>query len=396
MNRMTLTACVVAAAAVVTTGCGSSGGGSGGGGEAKSEAGGKSIPITIVADETGAAGFAGAGVAEGIKVGEEEVNSSGVLGKNKLDITIEDSASVESNAVNMVSKAGRSSALAVGYALLSTGAAATAPIAQREKIPYVEISADAPNLLNVGDYIFHATAPPEGYQEPQAQYWKEQGVKSLAVIYDSDNPSYTTMAKEKWGEIAPKFGIKIVAEEPIKTTDTEFAAVVSQVVAAKPGAILMGALGNQTPTLVTQLERAGYKGKVGLTDGSAVYTLPALKAAGNGITFPTGYSPVDTSDKSVAEFTETYKKATGKTPQLFEAFGYDGVQFIAAAVKDAPSLTREGLKAGMEKVWETGYEGAEGKVTFGPGSGGSHDALAPGLAVEWSWPGEGQKIVARG
>jgi branched-chain amino acid transport system substrate-binding protein len=329
-----------------------------------------------------------------VLVGETELNSTGRLGNTKLAINIEDTASNPTTAVTLINHAVNSNAVAVGYGLLATTAAITAPIANRAGVPYIEVSADQPGILNTGSAIFHATGPPVDWTGPQMDYWAQKGVKRVAMLWDNDNDAYTNIVDADKRLLAAK-GISVVSEQPIKTTDTDLSAQVTSIGNAKPDAVLVGALGTQTGTAVTQLRRAGYTGLIGITDGSAVYTLPALGKLADGISWPTAFSPAAKAP-SAAHFTALFEKAyPGKVPELFDALGYDAVQFLAAAIQASPDpTTRSGLTAGLEKVVDgLGYTGVEGHISYGPGPGGAHDASAPGIAVVWGTGGT-QTVVA--
>lgn len=353
--------------------------------------GGKKVAhIALVIDTTGTAAPVGTDVKHGAELAVDEINKSGKLGDIELKLTVTDGTTQVPREVNLINQAINSDAIAVGYSPYAPGVGATAPLAQRAKVPFISIAGDQPDVLDVGEYIFHTSAAPDSYQGALAKYWADKGVKSVVRIWDSDNGSLASIAKA-WTPAAKENGLEIVKDYPIKLADTEFSAIASQIASLNPDAIELAALANQFNTIATQLKRAGWKGEIGGVNASVAYFLPSLEKTADGVVYPTEWSSSQTDEKT-QKFVAAFKERFGDTPRVYAAQGYDGIQFVAEGLLKADSVTREGLKDGLHAVQKEGFTGLTGTYRFGPGAGGDRDALTSTPTVaQWM---DGKEVAA--
>jgi branched-chain amino acid transport system substrate-binding protein len=371
--RMIGTGGAVLAIALAASACGSSSGSSGG------ASGGlpSTIKLSAVQDLTGVAGTQGSDTKDGMQVAVDEINATGFLGHSKLSISYADDTSSPTNGASLMSQAASGSAPIVFGSISSSVAVAEAPIAQRDKAPTIFTQAGSQGVVSAGDYIYRATPLQTTYLHLTGQFIQQRGYKKLGMITVTDVPTIVSIAA--WfQQNAKKYGYSIVDEEQATSATTEFSTQITKILSKKPDAILVFGLSGQNPTAVTQLRTAGYTGPIIGQQGMGGGVLSPLGSSANNIYWATDFSPSQQTKGALA-FEQAYAKYGSGTPNNFGAEGYDAVWLAARALKDAGSVDRAKVLAGLAKVAAAGFEGALGNVTFVDRS-----EIAPGVLVQWS------------
>ncbi len=366
----------VIAAGLAVAGCGSDEEGSGSGDTASG--GGKTGTVTVgvALDSTGPAGFTGVEGKKGIDLAVEEANANKALGEAKLAVDVKDGASDPKQAASLMTGFVKDYPV-VAQGMTSGGALAAAPIAQRAEVPIAIILAGAPGIVETGDYVYRANAPQPTYHHLLAEHFKNQGVKTVAQVYNNDVPTNETLAEETWPELAKQNGFQITSSDGVGATATNFASIVSKMTGAKPDAVVMHMTGAQHVTFATALKRAGYEGKIAGGAGLGAGILKPMGAQADGILFPIDFSAANT-DPKIKTFVDAYKAKYNEDPSPYAADAYDAMQLVIKSLAAAESFESEDIKAGMEQVAAEGFEGAAGTITFE-----NRDARVPGVLVEW-------------
>jgi branched-chain amino acid transport system substrate-binding protein len=349
-------------------GCGSSdNGGSTGDGASTGGAGGRTADVTFIADLTGPVGYAAEPMKEGIDFALAQAKKDGELKDIDVKVKVEDSASDPQQAVTLMSSAAKDDDVdATFQATGSGGALATAPIAERGKLPMLNVQSSADGIVESGEHVYLSGAPPQELTIPlQTEYWKEQGVKDIGLIYDSSVPTLKQFAEKEYPAEAKRLGMNIAKTSTISTDQTDFNSLATEMARANVQAIMVGGQGAQNARIITQLRQAGYKGLIGGTGGFAIGVQEPLGTEADGVTYPTDFSPA-APDAATKKFVAAYKAATGKDPVTFTAEGYDAARLLIEALKDTDGdITRESLQAGLQKVMASGFDsGAQGRITY--------------------------------
>jgi branched-chain amino acid transport system substrate-binding protein len=357
-------------------GCGDDGsesasGGAGGGNAQSSE----SIPLAAMFDLTGVAGVYGPSTKAGFEYAVKEINEAGGIDGRKIDADVQDTGSDQKQALTLINKAIGGDAVAMISGNISSVAVATAPVSQREGLAQIGIQSGSPGFVEVGDHIFRITMPQRFLYANLAKYASaEAGVKSSAVIYAADVPTLVEVAEKAWPAAAEENGISVTGRYETQSTDKDYSSIVRKVAAANPDAVLVGGVGQQNITIMSQLRRAGWEGRFLATPGVASGVLKALGDDANGVLYPLSFHPV-----LDPEWSKRFETAMGRAPDNFSAEAHDAVQLFRRGVENAKGeLTRESLAAGLRAATDAGFEGAQGPITFE-----KRDARTPGVVVEW-------------
>jgi branched-chain amino acid transport system substrate-binding protein len=321
------------------------------------------INATSIQDLTGAVGAVGIATQNGMKLAEQEVNNSGMLGSAKLKITFKDTQTTQAQAVSLMTSTVSSNVTAIFGPVSSQEAVADAPIAQSAKVPTIYTQAGSDGVISAGNYNFRVTAPQKFYQTKMAAYLKAQNVKTVSFIYDSAVPTTKDLTEKTMPPLMQQNGITIKGKFGFATGTTDYSAYVSKVISENPDAVGMEGTNPEVSPVISSLRNAGYKG---LIFGGTSFGAASLKAAGQlakGVVWTTDFDPKSTFGKTVS-FVKNYTAMFGTAPVNYSAEGYDAVYLLAMGLKNANSTDHAKLQAGLTQACQSGYAGALGQLTF--------------------------------
>lgn len=386
-------ACMAVLALVMVSACGSSdssgttsestnaaaetGGGSEGGGS-----GGETVPVTLIADNSGVAGYVGQPITDGLKLGVERINESGALNGKTVELTVKDTGTSQSTAVTQMGETVSSDAVAVFSPALSNETLAAAPIAIRAGLPVIALQSNDPEVLELGDSLYRLTATQERYNYLDVEHLQKLGIKTVAMIYDSDNPTTVATGKEFFPEKLEEAGIKVVSSQPVTSTATDMSSVVTKVMTSEPEAVGMIVLGNQNAALVQGFRNAGFDGRFFASSALETASLKPVGKLANGVFYAHDFTPAPMPYKESQEFTKAYEAKYHEAPGHYAANAYDAATYLQMVLEKAPEISREGVLKGMEEVaaTSTGFDGAQGPIRF---IDEGHDVSVPGVLVEY-------------
>ncbi|GAA4550777.1 ABC transporter substrate-binding protein [Pseudonocardia xishanensis] len=369
------------AAGLATAACGTGGGSSAPGGA-------QTVDITYIADLSGPAAVYGKPYVDGAKFQVDQINKAGGVHGRQLTIDVVDSGTDQKQAVAAMTAAARGDADVVMYAPIGSLALPMAPIAQQSKVPFIVGQAASKGITEAGDHVYRITTNDIHYWEPLIARMRDQnGVKSMAIVYASDNTSTTEVAQQL-PDIAAKLGITVTDSVPVKSNDVDYATPAAKVLAGDPDGVVMMAVGPGNASMITTLRQRGFDG---VFFGGASLAGGALVPAAAEAHDTYLATPFVASDQlpwaSGVDFTKEYTAATGSAPDNFSAGGHDQVEFVHQALEslgDTPS-DRNALNGALATVASKGFAGATGDpVTFA-----DRNALTPGVVAMW----DGTKLV---
>lgn len=338
------------------------------------------INVLVTGDVTGVSALGLHYQRAGITLAMNEINDQKYLGDTKFSLTVQDTATTAATAASLISQAAANPKVTVVFGpVTSSEDAAQSPIAQKAKLPII-FQGPGPGVIT-GDYTF-ADATPQASTFPLGlKYLQSKGVKTVSVLWGNWSGVYNTMQQEITdGEST--YGYKVLSNTGLPQTTTDFTAGVSKIIADKPDAAIVINAGLQSDTVISGLRQGGYKG---LILGSGSLSSGGIKAAGAngvGVVWPIDFA-VSSSAASTQAFVAAYKAANNEVPATWAAQAYDGMWWLARAIKASGSATREGIQKGLAMVAQTTYDGAPGTVKFK-----GNNINVNGVLVQWDGTNE--------
>ena len=323
--------------------------------------------IVILQALTGGAAFVGVPAAEGMKFAADELNAKKFLGNDRITYEVADSASARAQSMAAVTRiAADPSALFILGPTTAVEAIPAAGVANDARIP-MQAMTNAVAMLNAGPYGFLGAQPPIITMPQLAEYvMTKVKPKTCATIRFTDNEAYVDLERLFNENSEPK-GLKIVDRSGIKQADSDFSAVATRIVAAKPDCVMLFTLGPTAANLAIQLKQAGLPATTRVL-GQSGLSSPQLVTIGGaaveGIVFGSDWTPGGNSASGKA-FAAAYKAKTGKEADNWAALGYSYMTVVAHAIKAAsPNPTRDKIKDAMTKTKDVPVVVGEGKYSF--------------------------------
>lgn len=331
-----------------------SSGGNSGGGDAK----GDTIKIGANLELSGEVASYGQSISEGMELAIEEINDSGGVDGKKIKVVKVDNKSDNAEAASAATRlTSQENVLAIIGAATSGNTIAQAQIANDTKTILLSPSGTAPNVTenedgSINEYVFR-TSYIDPFQGTVAANFaaKELGVKTAAIYSDSAS-DYAKGLAAAFKETFQKAGGKIVAEESYVAGDTDFRSTLTRIKSANPEFVFIPGYYEEVGLIVKQARESGVTVPLMGADGWDSPTLVDLagKEALNN-TFITNHYSAQDPDTKIQEFVTKFKeKYKDKSPDAFNALGYDSVYLLVDAIKRAGSLDREAVKDALAET----------------------------------------------
>ncbi|MGI5242260.1 ABC transporter substrate-binding protein [Dactylosporangium sp. CA-139066] len=347
------------------------------------------LPSTIelhsINELTGPAGIAGVEIQKGYDLAIKKINETKLLGNTTLKISYDDTGGKPAVGASFASKAVAASYPIVFGSPVGADALAEAPILAKAKQPTIFNEA-ASNGVIAGPTIYRMTPVLSDYYNLTLEYLKSKNVKTLAILTNSDQPSLQQMAQEAKDDAA-KYGYTVVSSDVVVSTQTDVAATVSKIAAAKPDAVAALVQTGQNSTVVKQLSEAGYTGLITSSTSAGGGALKAAGAAANGVVWATNYTYQQTGNGN-EDFVKAFNAAYGTNPTNWAATAYDAMFFAARSLAEAKSVDKAAVAAALQKVGTEGFTGIRGDVKVKDGQ-----QVASGVMVRWQ---DGNQVPVTG
>ncbi|WP_375089654.1 ABC transporter substrate-binding protein [Peribacillus sp. RS7] len=337
-------------AAGVLAGC------SGSGSSDKSSGDGDTIKIGVNLELSGGVASYGQSIAEGLELATAEINKEGIDGKKIKLIKVDNKSEASEATSGAIKLTSQDQVAAIVGAATSTNSIAQVQIAQDNKVPVISPSGTSPEITfskdKLNDYIFR-TSFIDPFQGTVAANFASTEVKAKsAAIYIDSSSDYSKGLAAAFKEQFEKNGGKIVAEEAYIAKDTDFRSTLTRLKSAKPDFIFLPGYYEEAGLIVKQARETGldvpFMGGDGW-DSPKLVEIAGTKALNN--TFITNHYSSGDPDEKIQNFVSAFKaKYKDKSPDAFNALGYDTGYFLADAIKRAGSADSEKIKEALEKT----------------------------------------------
>jgi branched-chain amino acid transport system substrate-binding protein len=282
---------------------------------------------------------------QGAELAVKEINAKGgVLGK-KLELLMTDSKAKVPDLVNISNRYIQKDHVNLLFGVVSSaGALAVSAVAKQNKVIFMDTvgSTDTLTKEKWNRYTFRSGTCNSQEANSLALYAAQN--KKLVKFYNI-GPDYEygrtmwALFKAKMAQVNPK--AKFIGEQWPKLFQADYTPYINAILAAKPDAVYCSLWGGDLVAFIKQAKPYGLfkKMKWIIATGADNTVTKAL-----GKDMPTGlivdqryyfYWPDTPTNKG---FVKAYKAAYGDYPSAWAAEGYDGVYFLADAIKKAGSL----------------------------------------------------------
>ncbi len=366
MKRFLAVLSAAALAATMLTACGSGGGSSSGDGD--------TVKVGLLHSLTGSMAISEKSVRDAEVLAIKEINAAGGVNGKQIEYVEEDGASEPSTFATKAEKLIDSEGVSTIFGCwTSSSRKAVKPIVEEYgSLLWYPVQYEG---MESSSNIVYTGAAPNQQIVPAIDYLLDQGYKKFFLL-GSDYVFPRTANMIINAQLEAK-GAKAVGEEYADMDQTDFAAIVSKIEAAKPDVIINTLNGTGNVSFFKQMSEKNYTSKDYMTMSFSiaeeeVATIGADILKGHMVSW-NYYQTTDTEKNK--EFVKAYKDAYGEnrvTSDPAEA-AYDAVYLWKAACEKADSFEPEDVIKAVESG-EISFDAPEGTVTI---QGDNHHLVKP-------------------
>lgn len=311
------------------------------------------IPVVSIQAMTGPLAFAGTPFQNGIRLAIEEANQKGVLGTAKIKLIELDNAGDKTQAISLASQAiDRERALLVLGPSASSDGVAVAPIFNDKKTPLLAM-ATADAIIAPGPWSWKFQQSAADTAPMVARHAIDKlNVRKIAVILDRGNQGLVDY-KKFFVDAFTAGGGKVVAEETVVSSDTNFLPLVTKLKGMDIDAIYLATYAEQGANILLQLRQAGLPDKVRVLGSLGIATQRYLEIAGKAAdgTIASSEFVLGMDRPMNKAFEEAFKAKYKADPESWAATGYSTGLLAVAAIKAAgPNPDREKVRDALSKL----------------------------------------------
>lgn len=321
------------------------------------------IKIGLAGPITGPLAFLGQHIKWGGELAVDEINrKGGVLGR-KLVFLMQDSACRPADGVAAAERLLNQDQVDVMLGDVCSGSTiAQMPVLEKAQKPFIVTISTHPDITNksgVGGnkWVFRTVAHDGMIADVVAD--KMKSLKSIAIV--GEDTDYGRGAVKLMKERLPA-SVKILSEDYLKQSETDFLPILTRIRASKPDALATYVLDQQAANLMKQYQQFGLTiplvGRPPLGSGVVADIVKSGKFNGSWTVYP--YYDKYTEPKNqafVKAYVERYKQ-----PPHYAGWGvYEGIKTYADAVQRAGSTDGEKVRAALEK---SDYDAILGPMRF--------------------------------
>jgi len=307
------------------------------------------IKIGVITDKVGPAKPYAEPITRGVELGAKEINAKGgVLGR-KIELLIEDDQAKPDVSATMARKLVDAGAVFILSVSLTPATQQQQSVTLETKTPQMTPSNSGDTLTTKVDNPYFWQTGPLGSTQIATlmSYTRARNFKRVALI--TDNSDLGQLLGRFFRSGLEKSGIEVVAEEVVPRGATSAVPQLQKIRAANPEAMFMaGVLTPENVLMLKAYRELGMKQPILSSYNLSVpQYLTVAKGLLEGVTFVDAFDP----DKPEAKrYVDTYRAEFKSDPNnlWMSAYGYDGIQLVADAIRRAGSTDKEKIRAAMQ------------------------------------------------
>lgn len=329
------------------------------------------IKIGFISSATGLASSQGKTEMDTAKFMEEKLNQSGGINGKKVKVVAYDDESDETKGVLAMKKLASQDKVSIVIGGTTTGnSLAMVGIAEGEKIPYISMAAGAAITSPVKQWVFKTVQSDNLVMPSILQYLKDNSITQVAWMHVND--AYGDSGHKVFKEMAPGYGVELVAEETFNASDTDMTAQLSKIKLKNPGAVVVWTRPPTGSILTKNYKQLGFTVPLLHSHGMANRAfIEQTGADANGVILAGGKllvkDSLPDSDKQkvlLADFSKQFLNKYQYEATNFSGYAYDGIALAAEAIKNV-GTDRTEIRDYLENNVKD-FVGITGVYTFSP------------------------------
>lgn len=320
------------------------------------------VKIGMVTTLSTKAGYLGEDIRDGFQLAMDQ--EGGKLGGISVELMVDDDTRKPEKGKQIAERyIKKDGAKILTGIVFSNVAMAVVPKVVREDVVYLSTNAAPSKLAGKGcnPNYFSVSYQNDNLDEVVGQYVQESGFKSVYLIA----PNYPA-GKDHLAGFKRYYKGEIAAEVYTKLGQSDYAAEIAALRAAKPEAVFFFLPGGMGINFLKQYAQSGLSSEIPLFGPAFSFDERVLKAVGSaakGVMNGSQWTH-DLDNAANKQFVEAYKKAYGRMPTLYAAQGYDTALLIGSALK-AVNGNLDDLAPFKAALKKAEFDSVRGNFSFG-------------------------------
>ncbi len=337
-----------------------------------------SYKIGAVFAITGPASWLGEPERNTVEMVAKMINDKGGINGVPVELIIEDCVGDETKAVNAVKKLINSdNVLAIIGTSRSGTTMAVIPIVEKAQTPLISCAAAETIIEPVKKWVFKTPQSDRFAVLRIYQTMKEMGVTKIAIM--SGTTAFGHGGREQLRNLAPDYGITIVADETYGPEDTDMTSQLTKIRGTEAQALVNWSIVPAQVIVAKNMRQLGMDIPLFLSHGFGnIKFVEAAGEAAEGIIFPAGRLLVadvvprsNPQQKVLTEYKKMYEAEFNEPVSTFGGHAWDAMWILDEALKKSgPDKAK--LRDEIEKV--KNFVGTGGVFNFSPTD---HNGLTP-------------------
>jgi branched-chain amino acid transport system substrate-binding protein len=299
----------------------------------------------------------------------EMINERGGIGGKKLELIIYDTESKPEESVRAAHRLiEKDNILGLTGTATVPNTRVVAEIANKSKIPAVLSSGYVINHA-VDKFVFNTANRAEYAIGRVFEWYTTHGMKRVGLLMPLG--PLGEEGNRVCRDIAPRYGISIVAQESFETTATDITPQLANIKTKQPEAIFAWATGKPAALIARNMEQIGFNVPVGVSHGNATPGfLRIVEGISTKILVPTGKIMIvddlaydDPIKPTLVEFNNRHIKKYGEPANYFSGLIRDAVVLLSEGIKIGGNNTVK-IKDAIENI--KGLKGIGGIYNMSP------------------------------
>ncbi len=313
---------------------------------------------------TGPASFLGDPELKTLQMYVDEINAGGGLMGRQVELVHYDSGANPKKAVDFVKRLIQRDKVDVIVGGSASGETmAVMPEVEKAGMPFISLAGSVKIIEPVNKWVFKTPHTDRMAAAKIFEDMNKRGIKKVALI--SGSGGFDKSGRAQSLALAPKYGIKIVADETYGGKDTDMTAQLTKIRATDAEAILNFGFGTGPAIVTKNIRQLGIKVPVYQSHGVASKKYIELAGdAANGVRLPASALlvadklPDSDPQKAVLMVYKTKYEAAYGPVSTFGGHAYDGLFIALEAIVRAGSTDKAKVRAEIEKT--SGFIGTGG------------------------------------
>ncbi|WP_315836004.1 ABC transporter substrate-binding protein [Bradyrhizobium prioriisuperbiae] len=333
----------------------------------------QTIKIGSVLSVTGPASFLGEPEDKTLRMYVEKINAAGGVNGKKIELVLYDDGGDANKARTFATRLIEDDKVMAMVGGSTTGTTmAMIPVFEAAEVPLISLGGAIEIVQPVQKYVFKTPHTDKMACEKIFENLKQRNLTNIAMISGTDG--FGASMRAQCNIAAPKYGIKVVAEESYGPRDSDMTAQLTKIKnTAGIQAVVNPGFG-QGPAIVTRNYAQLGMSATPLYQSHGVASKSFIDLAGpaaDGVRLPAAALLVgdklpdsDAQKKIVVDYKKAYEDGTKQPVSTFGGHAYDGLFILVDAIKRANSTDPKKLRDEIEKT--KGFVGTGGVVNMSP------------------------------